>query len=188
MSRYLSVIDIVIFTRAFFFRFPDRLIKLFEVKCSFLDKLTTFTDMLILLILASVGKYAVLTFISRSFVLFIIWKRCVLSDLHKFDIEMIAWIWPIQRYRFRQLKMWRSHVMKKCVNDLTSQTWSLKSVDMLPVPVLLLAVNFIFSREHTSVFEVLTQSLQVFISSAILVRSIRQWNQKEFKILEIPVL
>ena len=41
-----------------------------------------------------------------------------LSDLNKFDIEMIAWIWPIQRYMFRQLKMWRSHVMKKCVNDL----------------------------------------------------------------------
>ena len=46
--RCLSVIDIVISTRAFFFRFPDRLIKLFEVKYSFLDKLTTFTDMLIL--------------------------------------------------------------------------------------------------------------------------------------------
>ena len=41
---------------------------------------------------------------------------------------MIAWIWPIQRYRFRQIKMWRSHVTwKKCVNDLTGQPSSLKS-------------------------------------------------------------
>ena len=30
----LSVINMLIFTRAYFFRFPDRLIKLFEVKCS----------------------------------------------------------------------------------------------------------------------------------------------------------
>ena len=52
-----------------------------------------------------------------------------LSHLNKFDIEMIAWIWPIQGYRFiGELKMWRSHVIwKKCVNDLTSQTSSLKS-------------------------------------------------------------
>ena len=30
----------LIFTRAFFLRFPDHLINVFEVKCSFLDKLT----------------------------------------------------------------------------------------------------------------------------------------------------
>ena len=63
MRDDVRAIDIVIFTRAFFFRFPDRLIKLFEVKCSFLDKLTTFTDMLIL-----ATRYAVLTFTSRDLV------------------------------------------------------------------------------------------------------------------------
>ena len=44
----LSVINMLIFTRAFFLRFPDRLIKLFEVECSFLDKLTTFTDIAVI--------------------------------------------------------------------------------------------------------------------------------------------
>ena len=33
----------LIFTRAFFLRFPDHLINVFEVKCSFLDKLTHIT-------------------------------------------------------------------------------------------------------------------------------------------------
>ena len=51
-----------------------------------------------------------------------------------------------------------------------------------------LAVNLIFSREPTNDFEVLPKSLQIFNSFAILVRSIRQWNKREFKILEIPVL
>ena len=36
----LTVINMLIFMRAFFLRFPDRLMKLFEVNCSFLDKLT----------------------------------------------------------------------------------------------------------------------------------------------------
>ena len=36
----LGVINMPIFTRAFFLRFPDHLIKLFEINYSFLDKLT----------------------------------------------------------------------------------------------------------------------------------------------------
>ena len=46
---------LIIFTRAYFLRFPDRLIKLFQVKCSFLDKLTHSQTQLLVSNVA--GKY-----------------------------------------------------------------------------------------------------------------------------------
>ena len=51
----LSVLNMLIFTRAFFLRFPDHLIKLFEIKYSLLDKLTHSQTQLLVSNVA--GKY-----------------------------------------------------------------------------------------------------------------------------------